>query len=841
MRITFLALTITFSILSMAAEVVHPFVTPATPERYEGAILDNSVKAPGANASMLWEFDKSAKLYINDFPTNFLNYKGKNNAIELWLYAEKPQNGTIILLVFSENPAQDGDDYYSHKIPLDFEGWKCFHFPFTDVIFNRFPLGWNNITGFGLCSKGWELPQIPGRKLRIGNISLVNESHVLGPRITDEQFYSQLDLERPGLEMVREAIQNGDFATAEHALAAYYRKRTTPRWRVMWDQMPTPDKRPKEYDTTRADNAVKHLLTSCSIPHQFGERIDWSINPTKLQYREWTWQLSRHPMWVDLQQAYWATGNETYAKEFNDQMIAWVEDNLVPKTSSGNVAGSRWRTIETGIRTLDAWPTCFFGFLSSPSFTDHGVVTMLKSFYEHGCHLYAHPTKGNWLTMEMDGLFVTATLFPEFKPSYEWQQFAIKKLYDDMSVQIYPDGAQTELAPGYHGVSLKNFLGLVRTAALNNVKLPDDYLSNLEKMYVYYVKIATPDFKIPALNDSGWGTIQGRMAGGFSFFPTQKSFQYIATNRQEGAKPSFTSIWMPYAGWAIMRSGWEENDAYMHFEVGPFSTGHSHEDKLSFVIHAKGNRLLTEAGIYPYDSSQWRRYVLSSYAHNLTLVDKMEQHRRLPFNPYGRTNEPLPNVFITNDQYDFAEGWYNEGYGPQNDKTVTQYRAFLFVKPNFWVMFDIFTSKDDKPHTYETMFHLENAEAKLDSSTLAVTGADKGRTNLAIIPARKEGISVEIVKGQETPVVQGWVPTKEYDVRAIPTPIYTRKAAGQFIEPYILYPLADSETNPVKELAFANNTLTVKLADGTTHTFALKLDGERLAEINWNGTLIKIR
>ena len=682
----------------------------------------------------------------------------------------------------------------------------------------------------------------PECKLHVGNISLVHAPIILGPRITDAEFYQQLDLERPGLEAVREAVQKEDYQAAEHALAAYYRKRVTPRWRVMWDQMPTPDKRPKEYDTTRADNTVKHLLTSVSVPHQFGERIDWSINPTKLKYNEWTWQLSRHPMWVDLQRAYWATGKEIYAKEFNDQMIAWVEDNLVPVSSSGNYAWSRWRTIEAGIRTLGAWPTCFFGFLSSPSFTDHGIVTMLKSFYEHGCHLYAHPTQGNWLTMEMDGLFVTATLFPEFKPAQEWQQFAIKKLYDDMAVQIYPDGAQTELAPGYHGVSLNNFLGLVRTASINDVKLPDDYLSQLEKMYVYYVKIATPDFKIPALNDSGWGGIQGAMTNGFSYFPNQKSFQYFATNRKEGPKPDFTSIWMPYAGWAIMRSGWEENDAYMHFESGPFSTGHSHEDKLTFVIHAKGNRLLTEAGIYPYDTSQWRRYVLSSYAHNITLVDGMEQHRRLPGNPYGRVNEPLPNVFITNDQYDFAEGWYNEGFGPKNDTTVTQYRAFVFVKPNFWAMFDIFTPKDDKPHTYASMFHLENAEAKLDAKTLVATGADAGRANLAIIPARVDGgLSVEIIKGQEKPVVQGWVPSKEYDVRAIPTPIYTRKAAGQFIEPYILYPLGDGEANPVEDVSFANNTLTVKMADGATHTFALKLDGERLAEINWNGTTIHIR
>ena len=166
----------------------------------------------------------------------------------------------------------------------------------------------------------------------------------------------------------------------------------------------------------------------------------------------------------------------------------------------------------------------------------------------------------------------------------------------------------------------------------------------------------------------------------------------------------------------------------------------------------------------------------------------------------------------------------------------------MFVKPNFWAMFDIFTPKDEKSHTYASMFHLENAEAKIDAKTLAATGADAGRANLAIIPARVDGgLSVEIIKGQEKPVVQGWVPSKAYDVRAIPTPIYTRKAADQFIEPYILYPLADGEANPVQDVSFANNTLTVKMADGTTHSFALKLDGERLAEINWNGTVIHIQ
>ncbi len=671
--------------------------------------------------------------------------------------------------------------------------------------------------------------------------TMQEEAHSHGPRVTDVDFYSELDLGLPGLEAVAKAVRDGDYCAAEHCLAEYYRNRKAPVWSVMWQDMPSPEKRPKDFDTSAADDTVRHLLTSAGVPHQFGKRIDWSINPTPQVYHEWTWQLSRHPMWVALQKAYWATGNETYAREFNDQMVAWVEDNPVPD-DNGNYPWSRWRTIEAGIRTLDAWPTCFFGFLSSPSFTDHGIVTMLKSFYEHGRHLRNYPTQGNWLTMEMNGLFNIAVLFPEFRKALEWREFAARKLYDDMLVQVYPDGAQTELAPGYHGVALQCFMGIFKTAKMNGLELPEDFLSRLEKMFGYYEKIATPDLGMPPVNDSGWRIkVTPFLQEGHAFFPEHKSFQYFASNRMDGSKPDFTSVWMPYTGWAVMRTGWETEDAYLHFDVGPFSTGHSHEDKLSFIIDAKGTRLLTEGGTYPYDSSQWRKYVRSSYAHNVTLVDGLQQHRAVDDRRYAKVDAPLPNIFLTNERYDFAEGWYDEGFGTNNDRTVTQYRAILFIKPRFWAMFDLFTPSDEQAHTYETMFHLNNDNAVLDEKTLAVTGTDFCRPNLAIMPARKTGLSVAIVKGQETPFVQGWLPTVDYTLRPIATPVFQRKISGQFLEPYLLLPIGAGEENPVLEASFTNNVLLVRWKDGTEHSFSLSVDGDKLSKIVWNGETITLR
>jgi hypothetical protein len=74
-----------------------------------------------------------------------------------------------------------------------------------------------------------------------------------------------------------------------------------------------------------------------------------------------------------------------------------------------------------------------------------------------------------------------------------------------------------------------------------------------------------------------------------------------------------------------MRSGWERDAIFLGFEAGPFGYGHQHEDKLGVVIFAYGKDLLVEGGSYAYDASKWRRYVLSSAAHNVILVDGQGQ------------------------------------------------------------------------------------------------------------------------------------------------------------------------------------------------------------------------
>lgn len=637
-----------------------------------------------------------------------------------------------------------------------------------------------------------------------------------GPVTDDPMFFDALNLAYPGLEGVQADVARKDYEAAKKDYVKYLKTRQHPRWLFDWREVRNPANRIPDYDRTAADKIASNLLESCSIPHQFGDTIDWSINPTPLKYVEWTYQLSRHPFWTTLGKAYQATGDEKYAQAFVRQMRSWVQSNILPDFSD-NVNWSRWRTIETGIRTLGSWPSSFYYFLDSPSFDDESIVMMVKSFHEHGLHLRAYPQRNNWLTMEMNGLFHIGILFPEFKESKEWCEYASRRLYEEENTQVYPDGAQVELAPGYHGVTLHNILGIYDVARVNDYPLPRDYVEGLERMYECYLKICMPDGKTPALNDSGWANAHSMLAEGFSYLPERTDFEYVATQGEKGTVPSFTSVWMPWAGWYAMRSGWDTAALHAHFEVGPFSPAHSHEDKLSFVLSAYGRRLLTECGTYAYDTSQWRRYALSARAHNVTRVDGKDQNRgklnRVQSIRYSQG--PLPNRWITNEAFDFGEGWYDEGFGADLDSTVTQYRALVFVKDRYWLVFDVFTPADEAQHDYQSWFHLNSTEYRTDASLGAVETTDAGEPNLAVVPLWKDASAPAVICGQETPEVQGWVQWKGYECAPVATPAFRCNASGTCVMPYLFYPLKAGERLPVRSVKVKKDgTIEVSFENG---------------------------
>jgi hypothetical protein len=615
---------------------------------------------------------------------------------------------------------------------------------------------------------------------------------------SSDALFQELDLSRPGLQPVATALAKSELAAARHALAEYYRHRSKPLYFIAPGEKADP--KPAHPDTSRAERALRHQFESIGYPHTFGPAIDWQFDKTAepgskhAANNEWTWQLNRHAEWLALSRAYRDTGDEKYAREFVAQMTAWVRDCPMPKDAA-NGARSAWRTIETGIRAASVWPELWYRFLLSPAMTDDALLAFLGAYVDHARHLMAFHTTGNWLAMEGNGLFHTGVLFPEFKAAAEWRDTAAKWIYAELDNQVYPDGVQIELSSGYHHVSLSNFLEVYKIARLNNTPLPADFLRRLEKMYDFDVFGAMPDRRLPGVQDGNYYDVRRPLREAAPLFPERADFRWYATDGKEGRPPAETSHAFPYAGYYVMRSGWDSGARWLWFDGGPFGYGHQHEDKLEIVVAAYGKLFLTDPGNFTYERSQWRSYFIDSPSHNVVLVDGQPQRRRGQKRNAYVVKEPLPHVWISEPGFDYAEATFDESFGGSVGRNVSHTRAVLFVKPDFWVVLDTMNSKDGKDHTYEAMFHFDG---KVKADGLRLVTADAGEPNLTVAARPDAGLALSVVEGKENPV-QGWLPAGLSKVRPSPVGIYKLKGSTARML-YVLAPAPKGALDPLRSV-----------------------------------------
>jgi hypothetical protein len=622
--------------------------------------------------------------------------------------------------------------------------------------------------------------------------------------ISDQQLFTELDLATPGLGSVAEAIRDADMAAARSSFADHLRSRSYP--------IPAPldeheDQRGhgKAADdvAVEANRICDHLFEFVGHPpQQLGEQLAWNEDP--VNYEQWAISFNRHFHWITLAKAYRATADEKYAEEFVVQLRSWIDAMPVE-------IGKRWiqagwapegkmsLSLDAGIRMGQTWVPAFYAFLRSPSFSDDDCIAMVKAFRHHAEYLMDpihFRSLSNWGVMEANGLYHIGAYFPEFTASSEWRQTAMDRLRGEIDLQMYPDGAQIELASGYHHVSLRNFVMAYRAALLNDLDVPSDYLASLERAYHYSLYVAFPHLRMPAVNDSGDHDIRSAMGEAARLFPSRRDFEYVATEGTSGEPLDPSSMAFPYAGHFVMRSGWARNAPAMFFDGGPFGYGHQHEDKLNIILYGHGQILIADPGNYQYDTSEWRSYMLSSWSHNTVVVDGEGQRQQGKPRETYIVDEPLPHTWISEPGFNYVSADYDEGYGPDADKTVTHRRSILYLKPNIWIITDILSPSDDQPHTYESAFIFNTDEATAESMCAHASTANG--PGCAIYGLGSDDSTLRIAEGERDPL-RGWMP-KGGDISCChptPTAIYGFSGTGTVLQSYVVTPIAADTTSPV--------------------------------------------
>lgn len=664
------------------------------------------------------------------------------------------------------------------------------------------------------------------------------ESAADGPRLDDHAFFTGLlDRSRPLLDQAAARAEQGDFGQARALFARDVRETLQPERFLQIDRtFIRPGEHVVDHSETIEDAAERILsgvLVSCGTPIDFSDGIDWFANPTHNQYAEWTWQLSRHHEWGILAERYRATGDERFAEGFLRYFRSWVRQATAPARDAAVGSGQTlcWRTIELGIRMGGSWPWVLHTFVDSPAFTDDDLVDFCKSVWEHGERLRNRHARNNWLIMEMNGLAQIGLLYPQLVDASEWKAYALDRLAAELPVQTYPDGFQFELSTNYHQVNISNYQWVWDVYDAYGEPVPPEFRSWLELMHEANLRIARPDGRLPDLGDGRDHPVAELMTAALPRYPERPDFRWAASQGTEGTPPPWTSSAFDYAGYYVMRTGWESDAVWALVDAGPYGMAHQHEDKLSVLLHAYGRTLITEGGNYAYDDSSMRRYVLSSRAHNTILVDGQGQNRRLHFDRSRVTmDQPSGSRWYSDDHQDLVAATYDEGYGPEADPSVTHRRTVWFDKrgvadtlgPHL-VVVDRLLAAPGRTHDYQAVWHLDPDEAEVEDGIVRTT--TPGEANVTLLAAGPPGLSTTIISGRTEPEWQGWKSIKEHlqgQYAATPTASSEFSAAGPVRLVTVLYPSARDADCPITEVvadpAVDATTVTLRLASGQTVT-----------------------
>ncbi|GBF75664.1 hypothetical protein PA598K_04085 [Paenibacillus sp. 598K] len=513
---------------------------------------------------------------------------------------------------------------------------------------------------------------------------------------------------------------------------------------------------------------------------------------------------SRFQFFGDLVGTYTATGNEAYAEAAIAIMLDFMSmpDAYLFSSTPGNS-----RSLDVSFRSMVV-PRMMQQLYLSPHFTADALTTLLKNIWQTQDWLAFDPVAqggGNWGILEARSIYAAALYFPEFADSPDWIATQKQRIDDKMSALVFPDGGYHEASYNYSLVSMQSFYDFVRLGDLYGDEMTQSFKDTIANMARFMMAFTLPNGYSPVYGDGGYNddhlSWYSQIADRFG----DQELKYVATRGAEGSKPAYTSTYAPDTKHVVMRSGWEEEDRYLHYNL---STGsHGHMDQNALIAYAYGKVLLTDTGVNDYlphnPISRWQ--FDNPASHNTIQIDDRLQHK---YHNLSGTDEDTVDYFQTNDKFDFTEGTTYATAGFEHTRSV------LFVRPNYWIVSDAVSSDTvDGVHDYHQNWHtLPGANPTLDPSSGRMTTQFAGEANIQVVPLDAGALSSAQLK-------DGY-----YDQTSSPNmqyASYRKTSAGPVTFDTVLYPTKPGETRsistavvPVTPAAPQSTAMRIDLDDG---------------------------
>lgn len=569
-----------------------------------------------------------------------------------------------------------------------------------------------------------------------------------------EQMKTMLDqfsLESKGLDKVKAAYQaDENIVEACNQLLAYYKN----------GEGGVHLRKSLPQENTKTDATADTILNNVFIVQNVRGEVPWLEDGHRDWYykgpnndREWAWLSNRHSQISHVFNVYFETGNPKYAIYIDE----FLRDFIIKSMPYPGVKSSTsvWRGLEVAARAK-VWSKIFYGLINSDYFSPATQLLMLSSLPDHAHYNRNFHAGNNWLTMEISALATVATNFPEYKKSGEWLAYSAEVISESMKGQVYADGVQTELTSHYHNVAMRNFVLFKEICDRADYPLPNFFNETIEKMYSYIAHVVRPDGNRILNNDGDRGSDVPLILKGAEKY-NKPEWEYIATNGKTGVKPQKgPSYFYPWAGQLISRNNYGKEAQWSFFDIGPWGSGHQHNDKLHLSISAYGRDLLVDAGRFAYTGEvarKFRRYARGTQGHNSVLIDGKGQMPDVKV-----IEKPLSDDhWKITPEFDYAWNFFDKYYDLSD---VKHHRSLMYVRGEFWIVVDRIETKTARE--IETLWHWHpDCLVKIDDSGAVSTKNEKG--NLTIIPIEKSDWVVDVIEGQEEPEIQGWY-SKEYNV-----------------------------------------------------------------------------
>ncbi len=616
--------------------------------------------------------------------------------------------------------------------------------------------------------------------------------------LEDQCYYAKMmDWQFSGLEQARESWQRGDYHQALGHVSDHLRNDLS-------RQTGAPHGPSSHGDSVVNANRIlegKVILLQYK-PVAIGEPIDWFLRSQ--EDAQWTVHLS-YMYWINpLATAYELTGDERYAErwtriitDFLDSM-AYGNPRLAYNPSRAPVLnhsktcnnGESWGSPDTWI-SLSCHcraEALLYGLrllARSPWLTDALLLRITASLMDEHLHvMITNPrenTPNQFLAISSTMVRLGVSL-PIFKAANTAFQLGHQRMLRAIGNVMLADGSDMEQSINYNVRFCDAMADMAEYLAPHAPASAEIFYEVSRKRAVFIAALITPLGRTVSLAKTGIMPMQGRMQGWDARLGLPW-LRYVLSSGTEGPKPPFTSLAFPYGGYYTLRSDWRESADYLFFKTSEHGLGHMHEDCLSLHISSGGRDLLVDSGNYSYTrqtplDAVMNDYSESSLSHSTVLVDGRSQCRislrkRRQWNHdevpklRGAERPSLPGPHGSGKFFQFAQGSYEDGYGPDAAIRAVHQRSVVWILGAGWLVLD--RVQTDVPREISAIWTLAPGfHGTMEKESWGV----HSKVGLTLLTLAQAPIPLAVFDGSESPVA-GWF-SDQYGSRVPKPDIHVR-------------------------------------------------------------------